>query len=681
MRRMGTRRGARALLMLAILAASVAETSTASAQQPDVRLRLIDQTPWTTPDRPRLTIVFEATNAGTQTVGDLSAGLTLGPAVRARLVYEQTLTNGPGAFPIYAATVPQTGELAPGATRRFSVVVDVSAVGDVSTVDSLVYPAQVGLLSAGAPVATANTAEINFVRTPEKPLVLSWWAEVAAPVAMAPSGLLADAGFETAIAHGGGLRSEAASLRRLATHVRSAAIHIAVEPAVVEQLSRMADGYQRTFGAPVPRNEGGAADASALLTDLQIAGSGRQTDVSAMPFSAPRLPSLVTNGLARELDRQRTLADETVTKRLDTAADPQVVRPPGGALDDAAVQALAARGVTTLLGDANTVVRPPQPNDFAPPPTAVLPTRGTGGMSVVLPDPSVAALLGNGALLSDPVRAAQAILGEIATIWREEPVPIPPNVRGIAVGLPASLPAGIWSPLVQRLGTAPFLRTVQPSTLVASVIPAGSPASLSTPSPAGFSRPYAAQLRAARTGVASYRSMLTGSSPFPDRLDRNLLYAEAGQYVGDETAGRSWLDQVQAFLGGVFARAAPDTRQTFTFTSHDGTIPIRMGDPGSTPLRVVIQLQSSRFSFPGGDSHTVTLSRPNQIVEFRVAATVSGQGAIQVIVHAPSGLVIDQATLLVRSTAVSRIALIITAAAALVLAALWSRRLFRRPSR
>jgi hypothetical protein len=293
----------------------------------------------------------------------------------------------------------------------------------------------------------------------------------------------------------------------------------------------------------------------------------------------------------------------------------------------------------------------------------------------------VAALLGNAALLSDPVRAAQAILGEVATIWREEPVPIPPNVRGIAIGLPASLPAGLWGQLVQRLGTAPFLRTVQPGTFVASVVPAGSTADLSTPSPAGFSRPYAAELRAARDAVASYRSMLTGPSPFPDRLDRNLLYAEAGQYVGDETGGQPWLDQVRTFVGRVFAGAAPDTRQTFTFTSHDGTIPIRMGDPGSTPLRVVVQLQSSRFSFPGGDSQTVTLNRPNQIVEFRVAATVSGQGAIQVIVHAPSGLVIDQATLLVRSTAVSRIALIITAAAALVLAALWSRRLFRRPSR
>jgi hypothetical protein len=203
---------------------------------------------------------------------------------------------------------------------------------------------------------------------------------------------------------------------------------------------------------------------------------------------------------------------------------------------------------------------------------------------------------------------------------------------------------------------------------------------LEHPTTAGFSRSYTAALRTARNDIASYRSMLTTASPFPDRLDRNLLYAEAGQYVGNEVAGRPWLVEVDTFLAGVFARTAPNTSQTFTFTARTGTIPIRMGDPGSTPLKVTVQLQSSRFSFPAGDSRSVTLSRPNQIVEFRVQATASGQGAIKVIVRAPSGSVINQGTLLVRSTAVSRIALIITGAAALVLGALWSRRLFRRPT-
>src|SRR5438132_4276516 len=139
---MGLRGWARACLTFATLATCLASSPIASAQQPAVRLLLIDQTPWTSKGHPRLTITFEATNTGTQATGELSAGLTLGPAVRARLTFEQTLANGPGEFPIFAATVPQRGVLAPGATRRFTVSVDVSTVQDVSPLDSLVYPVQ-----------------------------------------------------------------------------------------------------------------------------------------------------------------------------------------------------------------------------------------------------------------------------------------------------------------------------------------------------------------------------------------------------------------------------------------------------------------------------------------------------------------------------------------------------------
>ena len=49
------------------------------------------------------------------------------------------------------------------------------------------------------------------------------------------------------------------------------------------------------------------------------------------------------------------------------------------------------------------------------------------------------------------------------------------------------------------------------------------------------------------------------------------------------------------------------------------------------------------------------------------------------VVRAPSGRKIQQQILVVRTTAVSRIALLITIAAAIVLAALWARRYVRRP--
>jgi len=98
-----------------------------------------------------------------------------------------------------------------------------------------------------------------------------------------------------------------------------------------------------------------------------------------------------------------------------------------------------------------------------------------------------------------------------------------------------------------------------------------------------------------------------------------------------------------------------------------------------------VQLRSNRFRFPDGDQQTVTLTQPNQIVTFNATALASGQGTIQVVMRAPSGRAIRQTTLTVRSTSVNRIALAVTAAAALLLVVLWSRRLwsrrlFRRPT-
>ena len=174
--------------------------------------------------------------------------------------------------------------------------------------------------------------------------------------------------------------------------------------------------------------------------------------------------------------------------------------------------------------------------------------------------------------------------------------------------------------------------------------------------------------------------MLVEPTTLPDRLGRGLLYAESAVYLGNETAGHAWIDHVREVTHDVFARSVPDTSQVFTFLSETASIPLRMGDPGSLPIRFTLQLRSNRFRFPGGDQQVVTLTQPNQIVTFDATALASGQGTIQVVARAPSGRAIRQTTLTVRSRSVNRIALIVTGAAALVLIGLWSRRLFKRPT-
>jgi hypothetical protein len=680
-----TRYGARIALTILALSALLGYPPPALAQQGEVRLRLVDQTPWTTPARPLLSITFEATNSGAQQLSDLSVGLTIGQPIRARLVYEQSLASGPGAFPIYGPiATSKAGNLDPGQTKRFTISLSLGKVPGVSGIDSLVYPLAVDLRSRGEVVASANSAEINFVKTLEAPLMITWWAEITAPIALDPQGRLADPAFAASISPGGTLRSEAEALRDLVRTSPATAIHLAVEPAVLEQLSSIASGIASgSTSAGGSLTSGGAKaadDAAAVLADLKTAAAGPSSQVSALPFSAPSIPSLIDGGLSRDLDRQRAAGASVISRLLGVAADPTVIRPPGGALDTPSLQALAAHGVATLLGDADTVSRPVQPNDFAPPPVAVLATS-RGSLNVVLPDPHITALMQNQSLIADPMLAAQALLGEIATIWREQPVPIAPTVRGIAVALPADLPAGVWAPLLMRVGHAPFLEIVQPTELVSRVEPKGMSEPLLHPVSSTFSGSYAASIHTERDNLAAYRAMLLPLvDPSSDRLERCLLYAEAGAYVGDEIQGRAWYDFVHNSLTSIFNKAAPDTSQVFTFTSSNGTIPIRMGDPGPLPLHVIIVLRSSRFTFPSGDSQFVTLTKPHQIVLFRVDTAARGQGVILVYLQAPkpSGKFVAQETLVVRSTQVNKIAVIITLAAGLLLVALWSRRLFRR---
>jgi hypothetical protein len=73
-----------------------------------------------------------------------------------------------------------------------------------------------------------------------------------------------------------------------------------------------------------------------------------------------------------------------------------------------------------------------------------------------------------------------------------------------------------------------------------------------------------------------------------------------------------------------------------------------------------------------------TIGSQDRSVVFRVQATGAGQGSVQVIVRAPNGRVLSESILVVRSTAFNRIALAITAAAALGLVLLWVRRLVAR---
>jgi hypothetical protein len=205
------------------------------------------------------------------------------------------------------------------------------------------------------------------------------------------------------------------------------------------------------------------------------------------------------------------------------------------------------------------------------------------------------------------------------------------------------------------------------------------PSPLADEASARFSRSYVAAIRHERPRVAAYASMLVRQTDAPARLDATLLAAESGAFVGHEQEGRALIAGVDALTGRVFAATRPTSAQRFTLlTSSTGAIPIRLGDPGAEPLRVVVALSSTRLRFPDGARRVVTLDGPNQIITFRVQTEGTGQFPVAVTVFSPSGLAVSSTRLIVRSTAFNGVALVVTIGAAVALVVLWARRLVRR---
>jgi hypothetical protein len=667
-------------LALSLLAITwIASPADAQVEEtPAAVIRLIGQTAWTTPKRPLIRITVDIANESDSAIIEPRVVWQLGSKVISRVQYETALVEGP-ASTTAADTVFLTGDLEPDASIEVPVTIDTSETEAIED-DSGVYPLQLELRSGEQVVASMTTAVIHIVQDPEKPVLFSWWTEVTTPIAFGPDGTLIDRGFEDALASGGGIVAQVEAIHELLrVDDPGVAVDLVIAPIALDQLERIADGYERPDGTSVPGDAPAPRAAADTLERLVEIASSPRARLHAMPFAAPRLPALLASGLKSHLEAHWRLGDETFERVLGERPDPTVARSPGLAFDQSSINAMAARGATTILGGADSVDRPSQDNDLAPPPAALLDTPSGGEVTLLLPDPGATSLLDDPDMLEDPILAAQVLLGELATIWKERPVPPPPEQRGLALDLPPELPAAFWHPAVRRLSRAPFLESVQAEDLRGGVKPPPATTDLGATAPQVFSASFADDLAATARRINAFGAIVEEPAGEADRLRRALLYAEASQYIRNEGSARAWLSAANGVIDRTFDRLAPDTSRVLTFTSRSGLIPLRMGDPGDRVVQVTVKLASGRVEFLHG-TQDVRLDRPDQVITFQAEVKAAGPSRIDVFVMSPNGVVLSRRVLVVSSTAINPIALLITIGAGLVLVGLWSRRLFRRRS-
>ena len=192
----------------------------------------------------------------------------------------------------------------------------------------------------------------------------------------------------------------------------------------------------------------------------------------------------------------------------------------------------------------------------------------------------------------DPVRAAQVLLGELATIWQEQPG----ETRGVALvfGEDAPLPGPFFPPMVRGVATAPWLAPTAVGGFVATFPPTDG-SILASPSFRRFPTAYVASLKQARRRIDTLASMLPDDSLEPDRLETMLLLAEARQYLTSTTEGLAFIDAARQSVRATVDDLALETVDSVTLTSDSGGIPVTVSNDGPHSLKFSVQLVSTRI--------------------------------------------------------------------------------------
>jgi hypothetical protein len=636
-------------------------------------MRLVSQSPWNDATRP-LAITFEATNGSDTSLESLKVVVIIHAPARSRSLYELSLTEDATSV-LAAYPYPQEGSLEPGESRSFEVRQPLDVLQALG--ESVIYPLRVQLTSADTPVGTIRSPLIYLSERPQVPLNLAWTWVLSAPIEHRPDGVFLSGSLEADVAPGGRLEGLVGALEQAGRR----RLNLVMSWALADQLARMARGYRILDPSGLIRtvDEGvdGSAHAAQLLSRLRDIAERPGVEVVASPFGDPRLPSLVEAGLANDMPILFERGRSTVEAVLRRTPVTEVARPPFSQLDALSMARLGETGATTVVVDDGFIPAPEEPLPFSPP-AVVRVSSSSGSMAAVVPDPQVPA---TAALLqSDPVLAAHAALGELAATWLE--LPGTPR-RGAAVLFPENprLPVGLLQEFAELVRRSPWLQPAKVSQFVELVPERPEPQPLPTRNYRGIGQDYLGRLLRAKSSLARFDRTAIDAKKLTDRLREQLLLAEGGTFVAEPLLGRSFIDSVEEEIGRVYAGVAIETIR-LTLPSQRGTIPVTFSNQSGYRMNVLVRFSTDRrLQFDDGTSHRITLPTSTRTLTFAVRAQTTGQipFTIRVVTAGPSaGDTIAEATMVIRSTAYNRVALVLTIGAALFLLLWWGRRFVPR---
>ncbi|MGN6474437.1 MAG: DUF6049 family protein, partial [Mycobacteriales bacterium] len=460
------------------------------------------------------------------------------------------------------------------------------------------------------------------------------------------------------------------------------AVTWAIDPMLLDDASAMRDNYQLAH-APKPTTVPGSASARSWLGALRTATSG--AEVITLPYGDPDVAAAIRNGLATLVGVAATAGKDVAQRLLPGANFVSAAWPPGGFIDQHAVDALFSDGATSLvLADA---ALPPviAPNETPAALASLVTAAGT--IPTALTDSILSTAITDGAQGPNGSRLTlQRYLAETLMIEAEAPS----DQRSIIVA-----PGRRWAPtpalaadLVGDTGKVPWLGSTTVGTILAGQADTSLQRQpLTYPGTARRAELPAAYVR----GVAHQQhllSQLTNILPPGDSETRPfstaLLRALSSAWRGEGTARHLWFDDFAGTLNSMIAgvRIVSARYSTVTLTGHGGKVPVTIANDLNAPVTITVQLEnaSQRLTLPHSGRVKVEIPANRQTtVDVHATSKTSGVFPLQVQLLTPSGQKYGKAVqLYVRSTVYGTITLVITGAATAALLIAVGFRLTRR---
>jgi hypothetical protein len=527
-----------------------------------------------------------------------------------------------------------------------------------------VYPLQVSLVDVltGQPVTVDSFTTYLIVVpskiAPQERLRFSFVVPVGAPVALAPAGRPT-------------VSSE--TISRIET--------IAHAEASWPEAPLTVDVYGQSLLALAR-----SPDHAKLVDTL---ASERGTIVDG-PFSAVNPTRLIRAGLEDDLANQFDRGNKVFAKVLHVSASSRVyiATSPIGVHG---LEALAADGISRIVVPESNLQSLPSAGPAAMqwPYTLSAPFRIQGStVKGLQADPGLAAHLngsGNSAL------RAQQLLADLAELYFDSPDYQQP--RGVALVAPQSwAPDAVFlSATLRGLASSPIVTTV-PIGRLFQTVPRGlcqQPPSVVTgcsaavrsilnPTLSADGSITSGQVQAARGQLAELSSIIPGDTATINNLDDAILLAETAGI--DPSIRQAYLSAPLAMMDRLGSELSLPPGRTVTVTSSSARFPIAITSGSRTPLQVILAVSGANLT--SSTDMKVVLKRGTTSFIVRVGTRTSGDSNLQLQLLSPTGrLELAHAQFTIRSTAISGVAIALTAGAGAFLLFWWFRSASRRRRR